>query len=572
MGGSLASERRSLGVGLPSRERYHGILNAPHRSFLRSIGLTDIDIGKPLIAISVAWSEAGPCNIHTITLSGFVKEGVKAGGGTPLSFPAMVVNDNIGMGSEGMRYSLVSRDLIADMIEAQFMAHAFDGLVGIAGCDKTEPGTLMAMARINRPSIYLYGGSAEPGFYKGRKVTIEDVYEAVGAYLSSKVSEEDLMELEKVAHPTYGTCAGLFTANTMASIAEALGMSLPGSASPPATSSRRIWYARESGMALMRLMELGIKPRDILTYEAFENAIAVLMATGGSTNAILHLLAIAYEVGVKLELDDFDRISRKVPLIASLRPGGEYTMADLDEVGGVPLIMMKLLEAGLIHGEALTVTGRTVRENLESYRFPKVTHDHIVRSVKDPFKKSGGIVILRGSLAPEGAVIKVAATTITRFEGRAIVYDGEEEAFKGIERGEVSEGSVVVIRYEGPKGGPGMPEMLRVTAAIVGAELENVAMVTDGRFSGATRGPMVGHVAPEAAVGGPIAIVENGDRIVIDVENRKLDLLVPEDEISRRFKDWVPRPPRYRTGLLAKYASLVAQASKGAITLPAQKL
>jgi dihydroxy-acid dehydratase len=557
-----------IGTSLPSRERYHGVLNAPHRAFLRSIGLTDLEIGKPLVAISVAWSEAGPCNIHTMTLSAYVKEGVRGGGGTPLAFPAMVVNDNIGMGSEGMRYSLVSRDLIADMIEAQFMAHAFDALVGIAGCDKTEPGTIMAMARINRPSIYLYAGSAEPGFYNGRKVTIEDIHEAVGAYLKGKISEEQLLELEKAVHPTYGTCAGLFTANTMASISEALGISLPGSASPVATSAKRIWYARESGAAVMRLLELGIKPRDILKYEAFENAIAVLMAMGGSTNAVLHLLAIAYEAGVKLELDDFERISRKVPLIVNMRPGGEYTMMDLDEVGGVPLVMKKLLEAGLIHGDALTVTGKTVKENLESYRYPNVPHDHIVRSVSNPFKKSGGIVILKGSLAPEGAVIKVAATNITRFEGSARVYDGEDEAFKGIESGEVKEGDVVVIRYEGPKGGPGMPEMLRVTAAIVGAGLEKVAMVTDGRFSGATRGPMVGHVSPEAAVGGPIAVVENGDKIIIDVENRRLDLAVPEDEVKRRLKNWSPRPPRYRSGLLAKYASLVSQASKGAVVLP----
>ena len=564
-GGCMGGVRLDL---LPSRARYHGVLNAPHRAFLRSIGFTDDDIGRPLIAVSVAWSETGPCNIHTLSLSAFVKEGVRSSGGSPLSFPAMVVNDNIGMGSEGMRYSLVSRDLIADMIEAQFMAHAFDGLVGIAGCDKTEPGTLMAMARINAPSIYLYGGSAEPGIYRGRRITIEDVHEAVGAYLKGKISKEELVEIERSAHPTYGTCAGLFTANTMASIAEALGMALPGSASPPATSSKRIHYARESGRAIMRLLEIGIKPRDIMVYEAFENAIAVLMATGGSTNAVLHLLAIAYEAGVKLELGDFDRISRRVPLIASLKPGGEYTMADLDEVGGVPLIMRKLLDRGLIHGDVLTVTGKTVRENLESYRFPEASYSHIVRDPENPFKRTGGIVILWGSLAPEGAVIKVAATNIARFEGEAVVYNGEDEAFKGIERGEVREGNVVVIRYEGPRGGPGMPEMLRVTAAIVGAGLEKVAMVTDGRFSGATRGPMVGHVSPEAAVGGPIAVVENGDRILIDVDSKRLDLLITQEEIDRRLKNWSPRPPRYTRGLLAKYASLVSQASRGAITLP----
>ncbi|MEM4138952.1 MAG: dihydroxy-acid dehydratase [Sulfolobaceae archaeon] len=553
---------------LRSPDRYHGLFNATHRAFLRSIGLSDNDIYRPLVAVSVAWSEAGPCNIHTLDLARYVKEGARNSGVTPLAFPAMVVNDNIGMGSEGMRYSLVSRDLIADMIEAQFNAHAFDALIGIAGCDKTEPGTMMAMARLNVPSIYLYGGSAEPGFYMGRKLTIEDVHEAIGAFISGKIKEEELYEIERNAYPTIGTCAGLFTANTMASIAEALGLSLPGSASPTATSSRRIYYARETGRAISRLIELGIKARDILTFEAFENAISLLMATGGSTNAVLHLLAIAYEANVKLTLDDFDRISKRVPYIASLRPGGEYTMADLDEVGGVPLILKKLLEAGLLHGDVITVTGKTMRENLQEYKFPNMRHDHIVRDVKNPFKPFGGIKILRGSLAPEGAVMKVAASKITRFEGTAKVYDGEEEAFKGIRQGEVKEGDVVVIRYEGPKGGPGMPEMLRVTAAIVGAGLEKVAMVTDGRFSGATRGPMVGHVAPEAAVGGPIAIVQDGDKIIIDADNGRLDVVLPEEEIKRRFKDWRPRPPRYTSGLLAKYASLVSQASRGAVTLP----
>ena len=556
-------------VTLRSHERYLGPENAPHRAFLRSIGFTDSDIGKPLIAVVAAWSEAGPCNIHTLSLAVHVKEGVREGGGSPLAVPTIVVNDNIGMGTEGMRYSLVSRDLIADTVEAQVNAHAFDGFVGIGGCDKTTPGLLMAMARINIPSIYLYGGSAEPGYYGGREITIEDVHEALGAYLAGKITLEELYAIEQAAHPTYGTCAGMFTANTMASIAEALGMALPGSASPVATSARRVKYAYDTGKALMSLIDLGIKPRDIMTYEAFENAIAVLMAMGGSTNAILHLLAIAYEAGVKLTLDDFDRISRKVPYIANLKPGGEYAMADLDKVGGVPLVMLKLLKAGLLNGKALTVTGKTVEENLKEYKFPNVDHSHIVRDVDKPIKPWGGIRILKGSLAPEGAVVKVAAADLMRFEGRARPYNSEAEAYRAVKNGEIKPGDVVVIRYEGPKGGPGMPEMLRITAAIVGAGLgRDVALVTDGRFSGATRGLMVGHVAPEAAAGGPIAVVEDGDRILIDVENGRLELLVPQEEVNRRLKNWQPPPPRYRSGLLAKYASLVSSASMGAVTLP----
>lgn len=553
---------------LNSPQRYHGIYNAPHRAFLRSIGLTDEEIGKPLIAIATAWSEAGPCNFHTLALARVAKEGVKEGGMSPLAFPTMVVNDNIGMGSEGMRYSLVSRELIADMVEAQFNAHAFDGLVGIGGCDKTIPGILMAMARLNVPSIYVYGGSAEPGYYMGKRLTIEDVHEAIGSYIAKKITEYDLYEIEKRAHPTVGTCAGLFTANTMASISEALGIALPGSASPTATSSRRVMYVRETGKAITRLVESGIKSRDILTYEAFENAIATLMAMGGSTNAVLHLLAIAYEAGVKLTLDDFNRISRRTPYIVNMKPGGDYVMADLDEVGGVPVILKKLLDAGLLNGDVLTVTGKTMKQNLQEYKYPNVSHSYIVRDVKEPFKPRGGIVILKGSLAPEGAVIKVAATNVVKFEGKAKVYNSEDDAFKGIQNGEVKEGEVVVIRYEGPKGAPGMPEMLRVTAAIVGAGLNNVAMVTDGRFSGATRGPMVGHVAPEAMVGGPIAVVEDGDTIIIDVENERLDIKLPEEEIKNRLRKWSPPQPRYKSGLLAKYASLVSQASMGAVTRP----
>ncbi len=560
--------RMKMSGRLPSKERYGGVYNAPHRAFLRSVGLTDEDLGKPLMAVAVAWSEAGPCNFHTLGLVRYVKEGVRAGGGSALAFPTIVVNDNIGMGSEGMRYSLVSRELIADTVEAQIQAHAFDGFVGIGGCDKTQPGIMMAMARLNRPSIYLYGGSAEPGFLGDRRLTIEDVYEAVGSYVAGAITEEELAEIEKRAHPTYGACAGLFTANTMATLSEALGIALPGSASPVATASRRAMYAYESGKALMRVLELGIRPRDILTYEAFINAITVLMATGGSTNAILHLLAIAHEAGVKLTLDDFDKVSRRVPYIANLKPGGEYVMADLDQVGGVPLVMRKLLDAGLLHGEVLTVTGKTLRKNLEGYIPPKA-EQRVVYEPEKPLKPAGGIRILRGSLAPEGAVVKAAASEILRFEGRAKPFDGEAAAFEALKRHEIEPGDVVIIRYEGPKGGPGMPEMLKITAAIVGAGLgKDVALITDGRFSGATRGLMIGHVAPEAAVGGPIAVVEEGDKVLIDVETGRLDLMVPEEEVKRRLEEWRPPEPRYRSGLLAKYASLVSSASLGAITTP----
>jgi len=553
----------------PSVERYVGVYNASHRAFLRAIGFVDDDIGKPLAAVVVAWSEAGPCNFHTLGLVRYVKEGVKARGGNALAVPTIVVNDNIGMGTEGMRYSLVSRDLIADTAEAQVMGHAFDGFVGIGGCDKTEPGLMMAMARINRPAVYLYGGSAEPGFYGDKKLTIEDVYEAMGGLAKGLVTEQELVTIEKHAHPTYGTCAGLFTANTMASIAEALGIALLGSASPAATSARRAMYAYESGKALVNAIEQGIRPRDIFTYEALENAITVLNAMGGSTNAILHLLAIAYESGVKLTLEDFERVSKKTPYIASLRPAGEYVMTDLDQVGGVPLVMSKLLKAGLLNGDALTVTGRTLAEELNSYKLPDIRHEHIVKEPSNPIKPTGGIKILRGTLAPEGAVLKVAATGITRFEGSAKPFDGEEGVFEALEKGGIEPGDVVVIRYEGPRGGPGMPEMLRITAAIVGAGLgENVAMVTDGRFSGATRGMMVGHVSPEAAVGGPIAVVEEGDKILIDAETGKLELLIPEQELQQRLKDYKPKPPRYTTGLLAKYASLAASASEGAVAKP----
>jgi dihydroxy-acid dehydratase len=554
---------------LPSRSRYHGVFNASHRAFLRSIGLSDVEIERPLGCVVVSWSEAGPCNYHTLGLVQHVKEGMEAAGVTGLAVPTLVVNDNISMGTDGMRYSLVSRDLIADTIEAQVQAHAFDGLVGIGGCDKTQPGMMMAMVRMNLPSVYVYGGSAEPGYLGDRKLTIEDVYESIGAYLSGKVSEDELTEIERHAHPTVGTCAGLFTANTMASLSEALGLALLGSSTPVATSSRRAMYCYLSGKALGQLVENGIKARDIVTYDALYNATVLLMAMGGSTNGILHLLAIAHEAGVSFTLRDIDEISRKVPYVVSMRPAGLYVMSDLDAVGGVPLVLKKLLERGYLRGEALTVTGKSLAESLREYRFPNVPHEHIVKDPVSPIKPTGGTRILWGNLAPEGAVLKVAATGIERFEGRARPFDDEDSAFEAIRRNEIRPGDVVVIRYVGPKGAPGMPEMLRVTAAIVGAGLgESVAMVTDGRFSGATRGMMIGHVAPEAAIGGPIAVVEEGDRILIDAREGRIELLVDKTELERRMKGWRPRPLKARAGLLAKYAALVQSASKGAVTSP----
>lgn len=570
MHGRSSGEMPMSGKGaVYSFERFGGTINAPHRAFLWSIGLDPSDIGKPLAGVVVAWSESGPCNFHTLNLIGYVKQGLRDAGCVGLAMPTIVVNDNISMGTEGMRYSLVSREVIADSVEAQIVAHAYDGFVGIGGCDKTQPGIMMAMARINRPSIYMYGGSAEPGFIGEKKFTIEDVHEYVGAYISGKISEQELLQVEMVAHPTYGACAGLFTANTMAILSEGLGLALLGSSSPTATSSRRAIFAYETGKALGTLLENGIKPRDILTYEAFRNAATLLMASGGSTNGILHLLALAYEAGVKFTLDDFDEISKKTPYILSMRPAGEFVMADLDRVGGAPLLLKKLLDAGLIDGGVLTVSGKTLAQSLKEYRLPDVPHEHIVRDPSKPIKKTGGIRILRGSLAPEGAVVKTAATGVTRFEGSARVFDDEESAFEAVRGGTVKEGDVLVIRYVGPKGAPGMPEMLRVTAALSGAGLgESVAMVTDGRFSGATRGIMVGHVAPEAASGGPIALVEDGDKILIDTDAGRLELQVSREELERRRRDFKPKPPKATSGLLAKYASLVSSASTGAVTMP----
>lgn len=555
---------------LPSRRVVEGTARAPHRAMYKAMGLTDEDLNRPMIGVSSTCNEATPCNIHLGQLAQSAKKGVSDVGCTPREFTAIAVSDGIAMGHEGMKASLVSREIIADSIEVMVRAHGYDGIVGISGCDKSLPGTLMGMARLNLPSIFVYGGTIMPGEWNGKQVTVQDVYEAVGAYDAGKMSLQELVSLENVACPTAGSCAGMYTANTMASVSEALGMSLPGSASPPAESDRRHEICYNTGRAIMSLIDSNIRPRDIMTYEAFENAIMMANAIGGSTNAVLHLLAIAREAGVKLSLPEFEKIRKRTPHIADMRPGGMYVMLDLDKIGGVPVVMNALLKKGLLNGEAMTVTGKTMKENLQSMKFDlSQGKEKVVRRLDEPISSEGTLKILKGSLAPDGAVVKVAGVKSKKFVGKARVFNSEEDAFDAVSKRMIVEGDVVVIRYEGPKGGPGMREMLSTTAAIVGQGLgEKVAMVTDGRFSGATRGFMIGHVAPEAMVGGPIAFVKEGDQIAIDTSTSKIDLLVPKAELVRRAKKWKPIKPRYSTGALAKYASLVQSASEGAITLP----
>jgi dihydroxy-acid dehydratase len=534
----------------------------------RAMGLRDEDIYRPFVGVASSWNEATPCNLHLDRLAKAAKEGVRAAGGTPREFVTIAVSDGIAMGHQGMKASLVSREVIADSVELMMHAHQYDALVAIAGCDKSLPGMAMAMARLNVPAIFVYGGTIMPGRYRGRDVTIQDVFEAVGAYAAGQISDQDLYELECSACPSEGSCAGMYTANTMAAAMEALGIALPGSASPPAPSPERDQVARQSGEAAMRLLEMEIRPRDILTRNAFLNAIAVDAAVGGSTNAVLHLLAIAREAGVELTLDDFDRIARRTPHIADMRPGGRYVMLDLHRVGGIPRVMKALLEGGLIDGDCLTVTGRTVRENLAQIEVPDLDQD-VVRPLQDPISPTGTICILRGNLAPDGAVVKTAGVRHLVHTGPARVFDSEEDAFAAISRRQIKAGDVVVIRYEGPRGGPGMREMLAVTAALVGQGLgEEVALITDGRFSGATRGLMVGHVAPEAMAGGPIALLQDGDEVTIDVPNRLIEARVPPEEMSRRRQAWRPPAPRYPWGALAKYASLVDSAARGAVCPP----
>jgi dihydroxy-acid dehydratase len=535
----------------------------------KAMGLTDADIAKPFIGVCHTGNEATPCNIHLPGLAQKAKDGVSEAGATPREFSTIAVSDGIAMGHEGMKSSLVSREVIADSIELMVRAHQYDALVGIAGCDKSLPGTMMAMARLNIPSVFVYGGTIMPGILDERELTIVDVYEAVGQYDAGKISIEELKKIEDNACPNAGSCGGMFTANTMASISEIIGLALPGSASPPAENDRREKIVYDTGKACVNLLEIGIKPSDILTFEAFENAITMLNAVGGSTNGILHLLALSNEVGIKLTYDDFERIRKKTPHIADMKPGGNYVMNSLDKIGGIPLIMKKLDDKSLIHSNALTVTGKSIKENLAKIIIPEQSDQQIVKSVETPIHDVGTAVILKGSLAPDGAVIKTAGVDMTKFIGTAKVFDTEEVAFDSISKGEIEEGDVIVIRYEGPKGGPGMREMLATTAAIVGQGLgKKVAMVTDGRFSGGTRGFMVGHVAPEAFVGGPIAFIKNGDKISINTEDNSINLEVSSDELENRKREWKMPKPKYVSGALAKYALLVGSAANGAITDP----
>jgi len=565
---SEAAERP--GMKPRSYEVTEGAAKAPARAMLRAVGMTDDDWDKPQVGVASSWNEVTPCNLPLDRLAKRAKEGVRAAGGFPFEFVTIAVSDGISMGHEGMRASLVSREVIADSIETVMHAERFDALVTFAGCDKSLPGMLMAAARINLPSVFLYGGSILPGRLRDRALDVVSVFEAVGAHAVGALSDEELSLIEHNACPTEGSCAGMFTANTMASVAEALGMSLPGSSTPAAVDRRRDDFAYESGRAVLELLERGIRPRQIMTKAAFENAIAVVMALGGSTNAVLHLLAIANEARVDLGLDDFNRIAARVPHLADTKPHGKYHMSDLDRIGGVPVVMRELLSAGLLDGDCLTVTGRTVAENLARLD-PPAPDGEVVHPIGDPLHQDGGLAILTGSLAPSGSVVKVAGLDAAQmhFAGTARVFDGEPAAMEAILAGQIEPGTVVVIRYEGPKGGPGMREMLAVTGAMKGAGRgADCALVTDGRFSGGTHGLCIGHVAPEAVDGGPIGLAADGDRVVIDVAAKRIDLVVDEAELGRRRAGLKPFEPRYTTGVLAKYARLVTGAERGAVTEP----
>ena len=552
---------------LISRSVVNGPSRAPHRAMYKAMGLNDDDLSKPIVGVSSTCNEATPCNIHLGDLAQHSKAGVKDSGCTPREFTAISVSDGIAMGHEGMKVSLVSREIIADSIEIMMRAHRYDALVGISGCDKSLPGTIMAMARLNLPSIFVYGGTILPGTWNGKQVTIQDVYEAVGSFEAGKIKFEDLKNLENVACPSAGSCGGMYTANTMACISEALGIALPGSASPPALSEKRKKICYKTGKQIFHLLENNLRPKDILTFEAFENAIAIANAIGGSTNAILHLLAISKEIGVKVDLKDFERIREATPHLADTRPGGMYVMVDLDKVGGVPIILKSLLKKGLINPDTLTVTGKTMKENLENVSL--TNSEPVVYSCEKPLHHEGTLKILKGTLAPEGAVIKVAGLQRTKFEGNARVFNSEEDAFDAISKQRIQKGDVIVIRYEGPKGGPGMREMLAVTAALVGQGLgTEVALVTDGRFSGATRGFMIGHVSPEAMVGGPISLVKKDDKISIDLDKGRINLNIGRIELNKRRKTWKPIKSKYKEGVLAKYMLLARSASEGAVTIP----
>ena len=538
---------------------------APSRAMFKAAGFTDEDLSRPIVGVANTWIEIGPCNFHLRRLAAKVKEGIRAAGGTPMEFNTVSISDGISMGAEGMKCSLISREVIADSIELVARGNHFDALVGISGCDKTNPGVVMALARLNIPGLALYGGSIAPGRLAGRDLTIQDVFEAVGAYGRGKINAAELKAIEDTACPGAGACGGQFTANTMSTVLEFLGISPLGSNGIPAMVEEKDEAAFAAGKLVMELLARNLRPSQILTRKAVENAIAAVAATGGSTNAVLHLLAIAIEAGVELKIDDFDRISSRTPILADLKPGGRFVANDLYRAGGIQLVAKRLLEAGLIHADALTVTGKTIGE--EAQKAKETPGQEVVRPLLNPLKPTGGLVILRGNLAPEGCVVKVAGHERMMHRGPARVYDREEDSFQAVQRGEIKAGDVVVIRYEGPKGGPGMREMLAVTAALVGAGLgDSVALLTDGRFSGATHGLMAGHVAPEAANGGPIAALRNGDTIVFDVAKRRLDVELSDEEIRSRLSKWTPPSPRYTSGVMAKYAKLVSSASEGAVT------
>ena len=548
-----------------SRDVTDGLEKAAARGMLRAVGMGDEDWEKPQIGVASSWNEITPCNLSLDRLAKAVKNGVHAAGGFPLEFGTISVSDGISMGHEGMHFSLVSREVIADSVETVMMAERLDGSVLLAGCDKSLPGMMMAAARLDLASVFLYAGSIMPGHVDGRDVTIIDAFEAVGACLAGKMTREEVDKVERAICPGEGACGGMYTANTMAAVAEAIGMSLPGSASPPAVDRRRDGFAHRSGEAVVNLLRQGITARQIMTREAFENAITVVMALGGSTNAVLHLLAMAREAEVELTIDDFNRIGERVPHIGDLKPFGQYVMYDVDKVGGIPVVMRALLEEGLLHGDVLTVTGKTLRENLDQIAPPPLDGS-VIRNLSEPIHKTGGLTILKGSLAPEGAVVKSAGFDESVFEGTARVFDGERAAMDALAEGRIVAGDVVVIRYEGPKGGPGMREMLAITGAIKGAGLgKDVLLLTDGRFSGGTTGLCVGHVAPEAVDGGPIAFVRDGDRIRLDVAGRALDVLVDAEELKRREEGWEPLPPKYTRGVLGKYAKVVQSAAHGAV-------
>ncbi len=538
---------------------------APARSMLRAVGLGDDDMEKPFIGVANLASDVTPCNVHLTRIAESVKEGLWDSQSVPFMFGTITISDGISMGTEGMKGSLVSREVIADSIETVCFTEGMDGLVVVAACDKNMPGAMMSMARLNIPSVFVYGGAILPGNYGGRDINIQDMYEAVGAFSKCQLTLDELTNMERVACPGEGACSGMFTANTMASAIEAMGMSIPGAASIPAVDGRTLDVAKEAGKHIYSMLENGIKPRDIMTREAFENAIRLVLAMGGSTNAVLHLLAIAREAEVDLSIDDFDNMSRETPYLTDLRPGGQFVMSDVDRSGGVQVVMKELLNAGLMHGNAKSINGKTLEENLENVSTKP--DERVIFSVQNAKSSTGGLAILKGNLAPEGAVIKVAGTSIEKHEGPAKVFDGERGAFEAVTNGDIVAGDVVVIRYEGPKGGPGMQEMLAVTGAIMGAGLgDSTVLITDGRFSGATRGGSIGHVAPEAAVGGPIGLIRNGDTITLDIESRQLNVDLTDSELAERKASWKPRKPNYERGVLAKYAKLVSSASAGAVT------